>query len=76
MADLATLLAQEAALVAALGRGVLRVTSGGETIEYRSVDDLLKALTETRRLIAAAKAADSAYSPRVRVVYTSAAKHL
>lgn len=76
MADLATLLAQEASLVAALGRNVLRVTVDGRTIEYRSVADLRAALDETRRLIRVARAAEPSARRPMRVIYSPGAKHL
>ena len=56
------------ALEQALASGTLRVTYEGRTVEYRSVDELKKAIAEVK----AAMAATDPATPRSRVlrVYT------
>jgi roadblock/LC7 domain-containing protein len=56
------------ALEQALASGTLRVTYEGRTVEYRSVDELKKAIAEVKAAMAAADPA----TPRSRVlrVYT------
>lgn len=51
MATLAELEAQLAALESARGRGVLRVSSASGTVEYRSMDDILKAIAAVQSAI-------------------------
>jgi|FLYL01.1.fsa_nt_gi roadblock/LC7 domain-containing protein len=58
------------ALEAALASGTLRVTFEGRSLEYRSVDELKKAIAEVK---AAMAAADPVW-PRSRVVRTYTAK--
>lgn len=57
------------ALEAALASGTLRVTFEGRSLEYRSVDELKKAIAEVKASLAAA----DPVRPRSRVVraYTS-----
>ncbi len=54
------------ALEAALASGTLRVTFEGRSIEYRSVDELKKAIAEVKASMAAADPA----RPRSRVTHT------
>jgi len=57
------------ALEAALASGTLRVTFEGRSLEYRSVDELKKAIAEVKASLAAA----DPVRPRSRVIraYTS-----
>jgi hypothetical protein len=57
------------ALEAALASGMLRVSFEGRSVEYRSVEELKKAIAEVK----AALAADPA-RPRSRVIRTYTAK--
>jgi roadblock/LC7 domain-containing protein len=58
------------ALEVALASGTLRVTFEGRSIEYRSVDELKKAIAEVKAALAAADPAQ----PRSRVIRTYTSK--
>ncbi|MGC8884874.1 MAG: phage head-tail joining protein [Bryobacteraceae bacterium] len=58
------------ALEAALASGTLRVTFEGRSLEYRSVDELKKAIAEVKAAMAAADPAQ----PRSRVIRTYTTK--
>jgi hypothetical protein len=58
------------ALEAALASGTLRVTFEGRSIEYRSVDELKKAIAEVKAGLAAADPT----RPRTRVIRTYTSK--
>jgi len=58
------------ALEAALASGTLRVTLEGRSLEYRSVDELKKAIAEVKASLAAA----DPVRPRSRVVRTYTSK--
>ena len=62
--------AQLEALEAALASGTLRVTFEGRSLEYRSVDELKKAIAEVK----AAMAAADPVRPRSRVIRAYTAK--
>jgi roadblock/LC7 domain-containing protein len=62
--------AQLEALEAALASGTLRVTFEGRSLEYRSVDELKKAIAEVKAAMAAADPA----GPRSRVIRTYTTK--